>query len=54
MIASSPPMHAPHPRSTPPAADRRNPALCASALSRLGWGAGALLLLWLVIAWALS
>ena len=47
-------MHTPHPRPTLPAADRRNPALCASAWSRLGWGAGALLLLWLVIAWALS
>ena len=45
-------MHAPHPK-TPPSG-RRNPALCASALSRLGWGVGALLLLWLGIAWALS
>jgi hypothetical protein len=29
-------------------------ALCASALSRLAWAAGALLLLWITVFWALS
>ncbi|HRE69009.1 MAG: hypothetical protein JNM54_01650 [Candidatus Accumulibacter sp.] len=30
-----------------------NPVLCASALARLLWAAGALLLLWMTVFWAL-
>jgi hypothetical protein len=37
----------------PPSA-RPNPALCAGVVSRLLWAAGALLLLWVTIHWALS
>lgn len=33
---------------------RPNPVICAGALSRLIWAAGALLVLWLTVYWALS
>ena len=48
----------PMPRSSPPPHRRvrpaSNPALCASAATRLAWAAGALFLLWSVILWALA
>ncbi|EXI67142.1 MAG: hypothetical protein AW08_02244 [Candidatus Accumulibacter adjunctus] len=31
-----------------------NPVLCASTAARLAWAAGALILLWSVILWALA
>jgi cell division septal protein FtsQ len=34
-------------------AKTRNPVLCASALARLLWAFGALLLLWTTVFWAL-
>jgi hypothetical protein len=34
-------------------AKTRNPVLCASALTRLIWAFGALLLLWTTVFWAL-
>jgi hypothetical protein len=34
-------------------ANTRNPVLCASALARLFWAFGALLLLWTTVFWAL-
>jgi hypothetical protein len=47
-------MPAPTPHLKTIASDRPNRALCASAVSRLVFAAGALLLLWVTIHWALS
>ena len=47
-------MHAPTRRTPSTKASHPNPALGASAVSRLGWAAVALSLLWITIFWAMS
>lgn len=47
-------MHAPLSRKKTTTPVLPNAALCAGAMTRLGWAAGALVLLWVTIHWALT
>ncbi|MEF8703608.1 MAG: hypothetical protein V5B32_10205 [Candidatus Accumulibacter sp. UW26] len=47
-------MSSSEPAAAPARPSKPNPVLCASAASRLVWAAGALVMLWTAVLWALD